>query len=428
MAVEICMPRLSQTTDDVRFLRWLVKEGEHIKKGDPICEVETDKTTMEVESFEGGTVLKLYTAPDEVVTAGTVIAALGQPGEPPPERHAAAPPEPSKEPLEMAQPEKILKPSIVTSPDAGAQEPQGQPGRAVPRAKKTVDLAQTPLKQQRGVKAQDGVLATPLVRNIARKKNIDLADVRGTGPRGLITRKDLEDYMKSGQRKVASGQKRREYELSRNQQMVARNLVKSKSEAPHFYLKCEVFTDRLSAWREKNRHTDGSKVSVYSLLIHAAARALKEFPHMYGYFKDNKVVLFGGIHVGFAIAAGEELYVPVIKDADQKTIKEIDREVKWLIAKAQNGKLEPQDIMGGTFTITNLGIYPVDEFCAIINPPQSGILAIGHMKKTLHIDESNAMHIRQACTVTGSFDHRVINGARGAAFLQRYKQIIEDEL
>lgn len=398
MAVEIKMPQLSQTTEDVRLIGWLVEEGQEVKKGDPLCEVETDKTTMAVESFESGTVLRLIADPDTMVAAGTLIAVLGEPGE------------------------KVeIKAEAVKEKFAGKTGPE----EGIQAGKLTG-------------KINDSIKATPLVRNIARKRNINLAHVRGSGPRGLITTKDLEEHAAGAVQGAAeavkiSGEVRKagalkEYPLSKNQVLVARNLTRSVKEVPIYYLKCQVFTDSILAWGEKNRHQDGTKVSVYSLLIQAAAQTLDHFPKINGFFRDNKLILFNGINVGFAVTAGDDLYVPVIKNADKKDIREIDREVKCLVAKVQNSKLEPQDIMGGTFTITNLGSFPIDEFCAIINPPQAGILAVGRMKKALYIDENDAMRIRKACTVTGSFDHRVVNGAQGAAFLEKFKKIIEEEI
>ncbi len=399
MAVAINMPQLSQTTEDVKLVSWLVSEGQKVKKGDHLCEVETDKAVMPVESFESGTVLKLAVQPDTMVVAGAVIAVLGKPGE------------------------KID--DVIGELD----EDKSRAAGAAP----VLSSSGTPEKISR-------VKATPLVRNIAKKKNISLGDIAGSGPGGLVTKKDLEEYsagrnaggfaqeraVESAPRAAATG--RREYPLSKNQTHVARNLTRSFTQVPHYYLKCRVYTDPLLAWREKNRQPDGAKVSVYSLLVYAAARALKKYPGLNGFFRDNKLVLFNGINIGIAVTAGDDLHVPIIKNADKKGIREIDKEVKWLVAKTQNGKLEPNDILDGSFTMTNLGTYPVDEFCAIINPPQAGIIAVGHITKTLYIDDNDAMSIRKACTVTGSFDHRIVNGSGGAAFLAYFKKIIEEEI
>lgn len=412
MAVVIKMPQLSQTTEDVKLVSWLVSEGQQIKKGDHLCEVETDKAVMPVESFESGTVLKLAAQPDTMVMAGDVIAVLGKPGE--------------------------NIDDVIGDPGEDKSKAAGL-ARALPSGGAPGKMTE--------------VKATPLVRNIAKKKNISLEDIAGRGPGGLITKKDLEEYsagrktgapaparrpaaeaggfaqeraVESAPRTAADGY--REYPLSKNQTHVAMNLTRSFTQVPHYYLKCRVYTDPLLAWREKNRQPDGAKVSVYSLLVYAAAKALRKHPGLNGFFRDNKLVLFNGINVGIAVTARDDLHVPVIKDADKKGIREIDKEVKWLVAKTQNGKLEPKDILDGSFTLTNLGTYPVDEFCAIINPPQAGIIAVGHITKTLYIDDNDAMSIRNACTVTGSFDHRIVNGSGGAAFLAYFKKIIEEEI
>ena len=422
MAVEIKMPQLSQTTEDVRLIGWLVEEGQEVKKGDPLCEVETDKTTMAVESFESGTVLRLIADPDTMVVAGTLIAVLGRPGE-------------KVEIKAEAVKEKFAEKTGPVRFDQAVQD-NGERVKEE-QAEKTGPEVGIQAGKITG-KINDGIKATPLVRSFARKRNINLAHIRGSGPHGLITKNDIEEHAADTVQGAAeavkiSGEVRKvvalkEYPLSKNQVLVAKNLTRGAKEVPIYYLKCQVFTDSILAWREKNRHQDGIKVSVYSLLIKAAAGTLNHFPKINGFFRDNKLILFDGINVGFAVTAGDELYVPVIKNAYKKDIREIDREVKWLVAKAQDLKLEPQDIMGGTFTITNLGSFPIDEFCAIINPPQAGILAVGRMKKALYIDENDAMRIRKACTVTGSFDHRIVNGAQGAAFLEKFKKIIEEEI
>jgi len=433
VAVEITMPALSQTTDEVRFIRWLVHEGDSVKKGDPICEVETDKTTMEVESFEGGTVLKLISKPEEEVSAGTVIALLGRAGEKLSVGAETSSSESSK--------------SYVTEPivGAGPSGTTGSPDGAAPSKK---------------------IRATNLVQTLARKKRIDLRHVQGSGPRGLITKKDLESHEKRGPRSSAGKEQipaqtaeekskkaipkdtatkrkrtfslkkappgaqllRTEIPLSDHQLAVAKNLRKSKIEAPHYYMKTTVWMDSLLEKREHTTHPDGEKLSFSACFIRAAARALGQFPRMNGSFKDGRIQLFERINIGFSVSSGEELHVPVIRDADKKSLNEIDREVKLLVSKAQNGRLEAEDLAGGSFTITNLGAYPVDEFYAVINPPQAGILAFGRVRKTLFVDAGDDITIRSACSLSASFDHRVVNGAQGASFLEKCKTILEEEI
>lgn len=404
MTTEIRMPNLGQTTDEVKLLKWHIKEGQKVKKGDLLCEVETDKTTMDVESFAEGTVLSLNVAPDSIITAGSVIAVLGEPGE---KMETKVEIEDKKEDQYVTREERKPKPS---SKDLN----------------KTKTLNELP----------SDIKATKLVKNIASKKNIDLGKVKGTGPRGIITKSDLEEYLELIKSKLPVEEKKdtelketeEVYILTPNQQAVSANLSKSKSSIPHYYLKSTVFADNLIARREKSKAETGKGISVYSYFIYAAARALNKFPRLNGYFRDNKIYPYKNISIGFAISEGDELYVPVIHDASRKEISEINTEVKWLISKTQSKKLDREDISGGTFTISNLGTYPIDEFYGIINFPQAVLLAIGRINKVLKIEDDNKMSIKNAFTISGSFDHRIANGTQAAAFLGEVKKILEEEI
>ncbi len=375
MASEIKMPPLSQTTDNVKLIEWLVEEGDTIEKGDPICEVETDKTNMEVESFASGTMLKIIGQEGEDITVDSVIAIIGKPGE------------------------------IISNDQTG-----------ITQAASTSEIN-----------------ASPLVQRLALKRGIDLTKVKGSGASGLIVRSDLEACLaasRGGAEKNQSQGKEvllRETELSTNQKIVARSLTRSKSEIPHYYIKTSVFQDRILSWREKHAVSDGKKAAIYSFYIYAIARALKFFPGINGFYKDDNHILYNQINIGIAYTVGRELYVPVVKQADTKSIQEIDEEVRMISEKVQNGKLEPSDSADGTFTISNLGVFPVEDFSAIITPGQAGIIAIGRNEKRLFIDDEDRVQIRSAAAVTGSFDHRVVNGAEGAAFLEKVKELFEKE-
>jgi pyruvate dehydrogenase E2 component (dihydrolipoamide acetyltransferase) len=400
MAVEIKMPRLSQTTDEVRLLNWLVQEGDTVQKGEPLCEVETDKVTMAVESFEGGTVLKLVAEPDTVVDAGEVIAVLGEEGEQVPERAASDAEGASRSRVAEEKPERAAHSA------ASPVRPLG-----------------------------DGVRATRLVRNIAQKRNIDLSRVRGTGPRGIITKRDLETFASSRGREVperAVGEPGRAavsedvIPMTPHQRAVAHSLSKSAAEAPHFYLKTDILTDGIAGWREAHPRSDGRKVSVDAFFVYAVSRVLGEMPGLNAYYKKDSIVRHRGININVAIAAKDELYAPLIREVDKKSIEEIDGEVRRIARKTRENRLEPGDIAPGSFTVTNLGMFSVDEFGAVINPPQSGILSIGRMRKALVVEPDDAIRVRTLCTVTGSFDHRVVNGTQGAACIQRIKEILEE--
>ena len=413
MATEVKMPPLSQTTDTVTLVEWLVQEGDSVKKGQPIADVETDKVTMQVESFTAGTVLKCVCPAGTEVPVGDIIAYIGEAGEKVPDSAAAS---------------KAASPAPA--------EPGGTRNEAA-------GTAGTAGSQVRGRPAlEDGIKATPLVQNFASKRGVDLSRVEGTGPKDLIVKADVVRYLEQGGAAVsaavgpaatgttaaagAAPLESTEKTLSRNQQSVANNLSRSVQEIPHYYVRSTVYLDAALHWREN--HQKGIKVSIYSLYVYAAAKALKSFSGINGYFAGQTHYVYRDINVGFAVAHRNELYVPVIKLADTKSIEEIDRDVRWLTAKAQNGKLEPDDITGGTFTISNLGVFPVDDFSAIISPGQAAIIAIGRNHKQLIVDDHDRMQVRQCVNLTGSFDHRIINGAEGAAFLERMKGILEKEI
>lgn len=412
MAVEIPMPRLSQTTDEVRLIRWLVAVGDSVRKGQALCEVENDKTTMEVESFAAGTVLRLEGEPDALIAAGTLIAVLGE---------ATA--------------------TAVRETGEGVEAPTVGAAAAAPRAPAEASAAPAPVAPAPAA----GVRATPLVRNLARKHGVELARVRGTGARGLITREDLDAHLRAGRGRDAevpaasavqapaapapsAPGAAAEVPLSVHQRAVARAVTLSKTRVPHYYLKVRVGADRLLAWRQANRRADGEKVSVDAVLVWSCARALTRHPRLNGTFAGERLLLVPHADVGVAVAAGEELHVPVVRQAQAKDIREIDRELALLAAKAKAGRLESAEVYGGSFTLTNLGMYPVEEFAAVLNAPQLAILAAGRIGRELAVAEDGSFRARSAVTLTGSFDHRGVNGAQGAAFLVEIKRILEEEL
>jgi len=412
MAVEIPMPRLSQTTDEVRLIRWLVAVGDSVRKGQALCEVENDKTTMEVESFAAGTVLRLEGEPDALIAAGTLIAVLGE---------ATA--------------------TAVRETGEGVEAPTVGAASAAPRAPAAASAAPAPVAPAPAA----GVRATPLVRNLARKHGVELARVRGTGARGLITREDLDAHLRAGRGRDAevpaasavqapaapapsAPGAAAEVPLSVHQRAVARAVTLSKTQVPHYYLKVRVDADRLLAWRQANRRADGEKVSVDAVLVWSCARALTRHPRLNGTFAGERLLLVPHADVGVAVAAGEELHVPVVRQAQAKDIREIDRELALLAAKAKAGRLESAEVSGGSFTLTNLGMYPVEEFAAVLNAPQLAILAAGRIGRELAVAEDGSFRARSAVTLTGSFDHRGVNGAQGAAFLAEIKRILEEEL
>ncbi len=383
MAQEIRMPKLGQTTEEVHLVRWLVAVGGSVRRGDPLCEVENDKTTMEMESFAEGTILRLLVPDGSTVNAGTAIAIIGQPDE-----------------------------KLLESP----AEPGPAPDAASSSAGPTLDARLTPSGALPG-----GRRASRLVRNLAQKRGIDLASVHGTGPAGLITRKDLDS---GGPAQLGPTR----IPLSDHQLQVGRLMSASASSIPSFSLEATILCDRLLDLRERKKTAHGEKLSIDTLFISAVTAILSRMPRINSSFQDGNLYAHNEINIAFAVSAHDELFAPVIHAADRMDMEEIDRQVRWLAAKARNDKLERADITGATFTISNLGMYPVDSFQAIITPPQVAVVAIGRIRRIMDIDASSSFRIRPACTIWGSFDHRAVNGAQGAEFLQAVKQHIEEEI
>ena len=359
MAKEIRMPKLAQTSEEVRLLRWHVKVGDSVKKGDPLCEVENDKTTMDLESFADGIVLRLLAAPESEVTAGTVIALIGEPGE----ETAEMTPEAAPQPLQRPQPQ--------------AQAPR-QP--------------------------TETARATRLIRNLAQKRGIDLAAVRGTGPAGLVTRKDLEAVGSKVEAApaapAAAAAEEATIPLSDQQLQLGRLMTEGKARIPHYYLESTILCDRLLELREKRRARDGDKPAVDSFFILAVARVLWRLPRINSSFRDGSLHSSGQVNIAFATSVGDELSSARGSGADRKNLEEIDRDVRRLTAKARNGRLEREDIFDATFTISNLGMYPVDSFQAIITPPQVAVLAIGRIRRIMDVEDNNSFRVRP-CALSG---------------------------
>jgi len=378
--VEIKMPSLSQTTNEVLLIKWRVKPGDIVKKGQTLCEVESDKSVMEVESFANGTVLQLLAEANTSIEAGSVIALIGEPGE-------------------------AIEKKQVNNLD-----------------KKEKNKIDTKKKE----KERKKIRASVLVKNMAAKKKIDLSKITGTGPNHLITLEDLNDYIKhSGEKEKYKIMIKKE-QLSQYQISTARNLTLSKASIPHYYLKTQIIMDDVLKLRSNLKLEQTKKISMYSFFIYAVSRALREVPRVNAYFEDNKIFYFKDINVGIAISVGNDLFVPVIRNSDQKEISEINKEVVELIKKTKDKKLKSEEIAGGTFTISNLGTHEIDEFYPIINPPQAGILGIGKVKKTFLVKNDNSFIVRFVCKVSGCFDHRVVNGEQGAEFMEEFKKILEE--
>ncbi|GGD93828.1 acetyltransferase component of pyruvate dehydrogenase complex [Tsuneonella deserti] len=429
MPTPIKMPALSPTMEEGTLARWLIKEGDTVSSGDIMAEIETDKATMEFEAVDEGTVLKIE-VPDgtEGVKVGTVIALLGAEGEDAGTVDAA--------PAAAAAPES----------SESAQPAASEPPEPTPASAPTVAPAKA------ASSAGTRTIASPLARRIAEKKGVDLASVKGSGPNGRIVKADVEGAQSgsavprreaagpaTGQAAAAPagpatlpdfGIPHEDEKLSNVRKVIARRLTESKQTVPHYYLTIDVRLDPLLKLRaELNAalEAQGVKLSVNDLLIKALAKALIQVPRCNVSFGGDVLRSFSRADISVAVAAPSGLITPIIVDAGSKSISTIATEMKELAGKAREGKLQPHEYQGGTASLSNLGMYGIKQFEAVINPPQGMIMAVGAGDKRPHVVD-DALAIATVMSATGSFDHRAIDGADGAELMQAFKALVEAPL
>ncbi|MEI6557520.1 MAG: pyruvate dehydrogenase complex dihydrolipoamide acetyltransferase [Rhodospirillaceae bacterium] len=429
MPIDILMPALSPTMTEGNLAKWLKKEGDAIRAGDVLCEIETDKATMEVEAVDEG-ILEAILVPGgtQAVKVNAPIARLRAEGD---TGKGAAP---------AAAPRAVAAPATAAGPAAVAPAP------AAPRS-------------------GSRIIASPLARRLAAAAGLDLTGVAGSGPRGRIIKHDVTEALARGPvaraaaaapaaaapvaaaapaaappvRSPAGGDDTRawsdkvglKYRLQANSGMrkvIARRLTEAKQTIPHFYLSIEVALDAVLKIRaDLNARSDAYKLSVNDFVIRAVALALRKVPAANAAWTDENILLYDQVDLSVAVATPAGLITPIIKAADAKGLAVISAEMKDLAARARDGKLKPEEFQGGTFTISNLGMFGIREFSAIINPPQACILAVGAGEQR-PVVRDGALAIATAMTCTLSIDHRVVDGAVGAAFLAAFKKLLEDPL
>jgi pyruvate dehydrogenase E2 component (dihydrolipoyllysine-residue acetyltransferase) len=435
MAINITMPALSPTMEEGTLAKWLVKEGDTVSSGDIIAEIETDKATMEVEAVDEGIVAKiLIEAGAEGVKVNEVIAILAEEGE-----DAASLKAPAKQDAPKATAAETPKPvESRPAPTSGPAEPTKTGGPVASVAKSTLPSAS----------ATDGrIKASPLARRIAGMKNLDLSTLKGTGPRGRIIKRDVENA-KSAPAGASAGSAAQpdglilpqilddrvyapdSYELvplDGMRKTVAKRLTTSFMQVPHFPLNIDLELDHLLASRAAINAAarEGVKVSVNDMLIKAAAMALMDEPDCNASYTDKGIAYHKHANVSVAVAIDGGLITPVVFSAETKGLAEISEEMKDLASRARDRKLKPQEYSGGTFSISNLGMFGIKSFASIINPPEGMILSVGAGEKRAVIDDKGNVVARTVMTVTLTCDHRVVGGAEGAKWLQAFKRYVE---
>ncbi len=421
MPIEVLMPALSPTMKEGNLAKWLKKEGDNVAAGDVIAEIETDKATMEVEAVDEGILGKIIIKDGtQNVAVNSLIALILEDGEK----------KSSLDSYKIAQNDntKQAPKEEVVKEAAKTQAPKVE----IPKVVKQAPIA-PPISVNKNNKK---VTASPVAKKIAAQQNIDISNISGTGPNGRIIKEDLIN-LGQGNKSGVIQRNPQEFELQQNgnvRKIIAQRLLESKLTVPHFYLNLDIQIDKLLELRKDLNDNalviDGKpsyKVSVNDLVIKAVALALKKVPAANSSWYEDAIALYNNIDISVAVAAPDGLITPIVKNADQKSIIEISNEMKTLIKKARDGKLQPEEFQGGGFSISNLGMYGIDSFNAIVNPPQSCILAVGAgvKKPIIKDDKIEIGHIMYASL---SCDHRSVDGAVGAEFLSALKTIIQNPI
>jgi pyruvate dehydrogenase E2 component (dihydrolipoamide acetyltransferase) len=408
MAEIVTMPKMSDTMTEGVIVKWNVKVGDSVKSGDIMAEVETDKATMDMEVYAKGVVLHLAVSEGQAVAVDSLIAVVGQPGEDFQALLAGA---------------VKAEAQVQTSGNASDVKPTEAISSAV-----SVAIAEVSKNAQ--IDSTARLKASPLARKIAEEKGIDLSIVQGSGENGRIVKRDLDAApLKSPSTVVSTavmGQESfTEVNVSQMRKTIAARLAESKFSAPHFYLTVEIQMDKAVTARAQMNAVSDVKISMNDIVVKASAAALRKHPNINSSWLGTKIRTNHHIHIGVAMAVEDGLLVPVVRFADQKSLAQISREVKDYGVKAKEKKLQPQDWTGNTFTISNLGMFGIEEFTAIINPPDACILAVGAVKDSVGVVNGEIKPVK-TMKVTLSCDHRVVDGAMGASFLQTLKQYLEE--
>jgi pyruvate dehydrogenase E2 component (dihydrolipoyllysine-residue acetyltransferase) len=392
---DVVMPRLSDSMEEGTVLQWLKQVGDEIAVGDELVEIETDKANMAYEADVEGTLSEILVQEGETVPIGTPIARVGEEGE-----AKAAAPEEHEEP-EAAESEKAEQ--------ATAAPPRPAPANGDGHRPK----------------------ASPLARRLAQEQGLDLQQLEGSGPGGRIVKADVEKASSAGGPAAETAKGQVTYEdLSKTQQVIARRMAESKATAPHFYLRVAVDMSEAVAGREqvKARALPGDVVPSFNdMVVKACALALREHPRANGAYRDGRFELYSRVNVGVAVAAEDALVVPTLFDADRKGLRQIATESRELARKVRDGKITPPELSGATFTVSNLGMYGIEGFSAVINPPQAAILAVGAIEEwpAVRDGELTTAHLMQ---VDLACDHRILYGAPAAEFLARIRSLLEEPL
>jgi pyruvate dehydrogenase E2 component (dihydrolipoamide acetyltransferase) len=418
MAIKIEMPKLSDTMEEGVIAKWNVKEGDKISAGDIIAEVETDKATMDVEAFDDGTLLKIIPQEGDAVPLGGLIAVIGEEGE-------------------------DISDILDGAGGSGSTESSSSDDSDKKEEKKSEESKEekTETKETSSESDNGRVKASPLAKKMAEDKGIDISSVQGSGPDGRVVKKDIEDYKGgsssgSGLSKPSSSStasrsfeslESKEVKVSQMRKVIARRLSESKFTNPHFYETIDIDMKAAMAARSSMNEANDVKISFNDIVVKACAIALTRHQAINSSWHDDVIKEHGDVNVAFAVAIDEGLMTPVINHADKKGLSEISSETRELAGLARDRKLQPEQMEGSTFTISNLGMFGIEEFTAIINPPNACILAVGAIRD-VPVVENGAVVPGKRMKITLSSDHRIVDGAKAAQFLNTVKNLLENPL
>jgi pyruvate dehydrogenase E2 component (dihydrolipoamide acetyltransferase) len=439
---DVAMPRLSDSMEEGTILKWLKSDGDEVKRGEELVEIETDKANMTYEADQDG-VLKIVAGEGDTLPVGETIASIGGGAEPEAEDQEEPEPEPDAEEEPETEPEEEPEAEEEPEPEAAA-EPE-------PEAEEEPEPADSG--------GNGRIKASPIARRMAREMGLELAQLEGTGPGGRIVKADVEAAAGGGAAEpeapeaepeapepepakpqevpapVVSGDgqtgrgETTHHDLSRLQQTVARRMAESKATAPDFVLNVDVDMDQAVDLRKQLKAAAGDQPapSFNDFVVKASALALKDFPRANGAYRDGKFELYSRVNVGVAVAAQDALVVPTVFDADRKSLGQIARDARALAERVRAGQITPPELSSGTFTVSNLGMFGIDHFVAVINPPQAAILAVGAMKPT-PVVEDGEVKVKTLMKLTLTCDHRILYGADAAEFLARIRERLENPL
>ena len=410
----VLMPRLSDTMEEGVIVAWHKNVGDDVKKGDVLAEIETDKATMELESYKNGKLLYIGAQKGEKISVNALLCIIGEEG-------------------------KLDVNAIAAAIKSGGTIPKVAVSETKAVSKPATTLASVEVTSVLSVNSDGRIKASPLAKKLAVAKGIDINKIHGTGDGGRIIKADIDSYKESGVWSLESGVKTAlvsqfvalgeegftDIPNSQIRTIIAKRLGESKFSAPHFYLTMEINMDNAMSARTQLNEVSPVKISFNDLIVKAAALALRLHPAVNASWLGDKIRRYHHVHIGIAVAIEDGLIVPVVRFADKKSLPQIAAESKELSGKARNKKLQPNEFAGNTFTISNLGMMDIDEFTAIINPPDSCIMAVGRIKEVV-VRKADGFGVNNVMKITLSCDHRSVDGATGAAFLQTFKKYLEN--